>query len=165
MNILGPLSNPAGAAYQLLGVYSKELLVPVAQAAKALGAKRVMVINSRDGFDEISPCAITDVYEIDENGKERSYTIDPADFDIPGIPVEELSGGTGRDNAKLGMEVLKGGGRRGILEAIGLNAGAVLYIAKKVSTLAEGYTLAKEAVLSGKALAKLEEVKKVSNSL
>jgi len=165
MNILGPLSNPAGAAYQLLGVYSKELLVPVAQAAKALGAKRVMVINSRDGFDEISPCAITDVYEIDEDGKERSYTIDPADFDIPGIPVEELSGGTGRDNAKLGMEVLKGGGRRGILEAIGLNAGAVLYIAKKVSTLAEGYTLAKEAVLSGKALAKLEEVKKVSNSL
>ena len=165
MNILGPLSNPAGAAYQLLGVYSPDLLVPVAQASKALGAKRVMVITSRDGFDEISPCAITDVYEIDEDGKERAYTIDPADYGISGIPVEELSGGTGRDNAKLGMEVLQGCGRKGILEAISLNAGSVLYIAKKVNSIAEGYALAKEAVKSGKALAKLEEVKTVSNNL
>ena len=165
MNILGPLSNPAGAAYQLLGVYGKELLVPVAKASKALGSKRVMVITSQDGFDEISPCALTYVYEIDEDGKEREYTIDPEDYGIPAIPVEELSGGTGRDNAQLGMDVLKGCGRKGILEAICLNAGAVLYISRKVDSLKEGYKRAKEAIQSGKALAKLEEVKAVSNSL
>ena len=165
MNILGPLSNPAGAAYQLLGVYGKELLVPVAKASKALGSKRVMVITSQDGFDEISPCALTYVYVIDEDWKEREYTIDPEDYGIPAIPVEELSGGTGRDNAQLGMDVLKGCGRKGILEAICLNAGAVLYISRKVDSLKEGYKRAKEAIQSGKALAKLEEVKAVSNSL
>ena len=79
--------------------------------------------------------------------------------------MEELSGGTGRDNAQLGMEVLKGNGRKGILEAICLNAGSVLYVSRKVDSIKEGYKQAKEAIQSGKALAKLEEVKKVSNNL
>lgn len=165
MNVLGPLSNPAGAAYQLLGVYSKELLVPVARAAKSLGAKRVLVITSEDGFDEISPCVPTYAYQINEDNKEYKYVINPKKYGIENVNVDELSGGTGAENAQLGMDVLNGNGRKAIVVAIGLNAGAVLYICGKAKTIKEGYEIALESISSGKALAKLEEIKQISNNL
>lgn len=165
MNVLGPLSNPAGAAYQLLGVYSKELLVPVARAAKSLGAKRVLVITSEDGFDEISPCVPTYAYQINEDNKEYKYVIDPKKYGIENVNVDELSGGTGAENAQLGMDVLNGKGRKAIVAAIGLNAGGVLYICGKAKTIKEGYEMALESISSGKALAKLEEIKQISNNL
>ena len=165
MNVLGPLTNPAGAKYQVLGVYGKELLEPVARAAKKLGAKRVMVITSKDGFDEISPCVPTYVYQINEDNKEYKYMINPEDFGITDCNVEELSGGTGEENAALGLEILNGKGRKAIHCAVCLNAGAVLYISGKVRTLKEGYALADEALKSGKTLRKLEEVKQMSYAL
>ena len=165
MNVLGPLSNPAGAAYQVLGVYSKNLLVPVARAAKSLGAKRVLVITSEDGFDEISPCVPTYAYQINEDGKEYSYTINPAKYGITGVDVDELAGGTGKENAELGLDVLNGRGRKAIVEAVCLNAGAVLYISGKARNIQSGYELAKKSITDGTALRKLEEVKRVSNSL
>ncbi len=165
MNVLGPLSNPAGAKYQVLGVYAPELLEPVAHAAKKLGAKRVMVITSKDGFDEISPCVPTYVYQINDDGKEYKYMIDPAKFGITGDDVEELAGGTGEDNARLAMDILDGKGRKTIKDAVCLNAGAVLYISGKVRTLDEGYKTASKAIDSGIVKAKLEEVKKVSNEM
>ncbi len=165
MNILGPLLNPAGAEYEVLGVYSKDILKDYAHAAKSLGAKRVMVICSRDGYDEISPLVPTDVYQIDENGKEYSYVIDPAKFGISGCNEDELNGGTGADNAALAMEVLNGGGRKTIKAAVGLNSAAILYLSGKVHTLKEGYDMAVEAIDSGKALKKLQQIQEVSKNL
>ena len=164
-NVLGPLLNPANAQYELLGVYSKDLLKDYAQAAVLLGARRVMVIHSQDGYDEISPCAQTFVYQIDEDGKESEYVINPSKFGITDADENELYGGNGAENAELAMEVLKGGGRRTIKYAVGLNAGAVLYLSGKVKTLKEGYDLALDSIASGKALKKLEEIQNVSKSL
>ena len=164
-NVLGPLLNPANAEYEVLGVYSKELLKDYAHAAKSLGAKRVMVVNSDDGYDEISPCALTNVYQIDEKGNENQYVIDPKNFGITDADENELYGGNGSDNAKLAMEVLNGGGRKTIRYAVGLNTGAVLYLCGKARTLKDGYNMALEAIDSGKTLAKLQEIQSVSKQL
>ena len=164
-NVLGPLLNPANAEFEVLGVYSKELLKDYAHAAKSLGAKRVMVVNSVDGYDEISPCAITNVYQIDEKGNENQYMIDPANFGITDADENELYGGNGMDNAKLALEVLNGGGRKTIRYAVGLNAGAVLYLCGKARTLKDGYKMALDALDSGKAMAKLKEIQKTSEEL
>ena len=165
MNILGPLLNPAGAEYEVLGVYSTSLLKDYAKAAKALGAKRVMVVCSRDGYDEISPLVPTDVYQIDENGNENQYVIKPENFGITGCNEDELLGGDGKENADLALEVLNGGGKKTIKAAVGLNTAAVLYLSGKVRTLKDGYKMAIEAIDSGKALKKLEEIQKVSGEL
>ena len=164
-NVLGPLLNPANAEYEVLGVYSKELLKDYAHAAKSLGAKRVMVVNSEDGYDEISPCAKTFVYQIDEKGNENQYVIDPKNFGITDADENELYGGNGPDNARLAMDVLNGKGRRTIRYAVGLNAGAVLYLCGKAHTLKDGYAMALDAIDSGKTLAKLTEIQKVSEEL
>ena len=160
---MGPLLNPAGAQYEVLGVYTKDLLQDYARAAKALGAKRVMVVNSEDGYDEISPCAITNAYVIDENGKESQFVINPAKFGITDADETELFGGNGPENAALAMEVLNGKGRRTIRYAVGLNAGAVLYLCGKARSMKEGYDMALSALDSGKTLAKIEEIKKACN--
>ncbi len=164
-NVLGPLLNPANADYEVLGVYTKDLLKDYAHAAISLGAKRVMVVNSEDGYDEISPCALTNVYQIDEKGNENQYVINPQKFGITDADEDELYGGNGVENAALAMEVLKGGGRRTIRYAVGLNAGAVLYLCGKVKTLKEGYETALAAIDSGRTLKKLEEIQNVSKSL
>ena len=164
-NVLGPLLNPAGADYEVLGVYSEDLMEDYAHAAKALGAKRVMVIHSRDGFDEISPCQPTDVYQINDDGKEYRYVIDPSKFGINGVSEEELEGGNGADNAKLALDVLNGGGRASIKAAVGLNAGAVLYLSGKAKTLKDGYDMAVSAMSNGTALRKLNEIQRVSGEL
>ncbi len=158
MNIMGPLLNPANAEYELLGVYSMDLLETYAHAAKQLGAKRVLVIASEDGYDEISPCAITHAYQINSDGKEYSYTIDPAKFGLTGMDETELYGGNGKENAQLALDVLNGGGRPTIKAAVCLNAGALLYISGKAKTLKDGYDMAKDSIESGKALAKLNEI-------
>ena len=164
-NVLGPLLNPAGAEYEVLGVYSAELMEDYAHAAKALGAKRVMVIHSRDGFDEISPIEPTDVFQINEDGKEYRYVIDPAKFGISDAKADELEGGNGADNAQLAMEVLNGRGRATIKAAVGLNAGAVLYLSGKAKTLKDGYDMAVAAMSNGTTLRKLNEIQNVSAEL
>ena len=164
-NVLGPLLNPAGAEYEVLGVYSADLMEDYARAAKALGAKRVMVIHSRDGFDEISPIEPTDVFQINEDGKEYRYVIDPAKFGISDAKADELEGGNGADNAQLAMEVLNGGGRATIKAAVGLNAGAVLYLSGKAKTLKDGYDMAVAAMSNGTTLRKLNEIQNVSAEL
>lgn len=161
-NVLGPLLNPANAEYEVLGVYSKALLKDYAHAAISLGAKRVMVVNSEDGYDEISPCAVTNVYQIDEKGNENQYVINPEKFGITDADENELYGGNGVENAALAMDVLKGAGRRTIRYAIGLNAGAVLYLCGKVKTLKDGYDIAIDAIENGKTLEKLDQIQKVS---
>jgi anthranilate synthase/phosphoribosyltransferase len=164
MNLIGPLSNPANAKYQMLGVYDKSLLAPVAHASKMLGSKRVMVVVSDDGFDEISPCVKTSVYEINENGEEKIYTIDPAEFGISGCSTEELAGGTGKENALLANELIEGRGRRTLLEAVALNGGAALYIGGKVLSIKDGYKKILDAFETGAVKKELEVIREVSNA-
>lgn len=165
MNILGPLLNPAGAEYEVLGVFSKSLLRDYARAAKKLGAKRVMTVASDDGYDEISPCAKTHAFLIDERGHEASFIIEPSKFGITEADEDELSGGNGKENAALGIEVLNGKGRKTIRYAVGMNAGAVLYLSGKAKNLKEGYDMALESIDTGKALAKLSEIVEVSRGM
>lgn len=162
MNLIGPLSNPAGAKYQMLGVYSPDLLAPVARAAKLLGAKRVMVVVSNDGFDEISPVVGTKVFEIDEDGKEKEYSIEPSQFGLSGCKDEELAGGTGAENAKLAMDILAGKGRRTLKAAVALNGGAALYIGGKAKSIKEGCIKIIKAIDSGAVAKKIEEIKQAS---
>lgn len=162
MNLVGPLSNPAGARFQMIGVYDQSLMQPVARAAKLLGAERVMVVCSRDGMDEISPCAVTDVVEIGSDGKELNYTIDPANFDISGCSLEDLLGGDAERNAELAREMLAGTGRPGILHAVTLNAAAALYVSGTVLDFAEGYNRALAAVVNGSVTAKIAEVREAT---
>ncbi len=164
MNILGPLLNPAGAKSELLGVYDSSLLENYARSAKSLGARRVMVVCSKDGYDEISPCALTDVFEIDENSNEKRYVINPADFGITDAVESELFGGSGEENAALALDVVRGAGRKTIRAAIGLNAGAVLYLGGKAENLQAGYKMALDAISDGRVLKKIEEVKQFSCS-
>lgn len=163
MNLIGPLSNPASAAYQMLGVYDVLLLQSVARASKMLGAKRVMVVCSEDGFDEISPCAKTHVFEIDENDTEKIYEILPKSFGITDCNTDELNGGTAEENAVLALNLVQGKGLEAIREAVSLNAGAALYIGKNVKTIEEGYKKAKQALANGNVLKKIEELRELTN--
>ncbi len=162
MNLVGPLSNPANAENQMLGVYDRSLLVPVAEASKMLGSERVMVVWSHDGFDEISPCAPTEVVEIGEDGKRREYTVSPADFGIGDCDVNELAGGDANENVRLAREMLEGKGRPAIVAAVALNAGATVYISGKAATIVEGYRLALAAIADGSVARKIEEVREAT---
>ena len=160
-NILGPLTNPAGATYQVMGVYDGSLVEPLAQVLSNLGVKRAMVVYGRDGLDEISASNETFVCEINEN-QFKTYTISPEQFGLQRCLKDELVGGTPKENAQITRDVLNGkqGGPR---TAVLMNAGAGLYIGGKVDSLQAGIDLAAKLIDSGKANEKLEEFIKESN--
>ena len=159
-NILGPLTNPAGATYQVMGVYDESLVEPLAQVLSNLGVKRAMVVYGRDGLDEISASNETFVCEINEN-QFKTYTISPEQFGLQRCLKDELVGGTPKENAQITRDVLNGkqGGSR---TAVLMNAGAGLYIGGKVDSLQAGIDLAAELIDIGKANEKLEECIKES---
>lgn len=160
-NILGPLTNPAHANLQLLGVYSEELTETMARVLSNLGVKRGMAVYGRDGLDEISVGAPTAVVEI--NGDQlQKYEITPEQFGFERRSVSELKGGTPQENAAFARDILsgkKGAGRDSVL----LNAGAAIHIAKEVP-IEEGIRLAAEMIDSGKALQTLNDFISVSNA-
>lgn len=160
-NILGPLTNPAHANLQLLGVYSEELTETMARVLSNLGVKRGMAVYGRDGLDEISVGAPTAVVEI--NGDQlQKYEITPEQFGFERRSVSELKGGTPQENAAIARDILsgkKGAGRDSVL----LNAGAAIHIAKEVP-IEEGIRLATEMIDSGKALQTLNDFISVSNA-
>lgn len=164
MNLVGPLSNPANASYQVIGVYDHSLLIPVAQAAHMLGAKRAMVVCSRDGFDEISPCLPTDAIEIDEKGITRELVIDPNEFGIDFENAAALAGGSAQENASLARELLEGRGRPALRAAVALNAGAAIYISNHASTIEEGYRKALAALEDGSVARKIAQVREAGNA-
>ena len=159
MNLVGPLSNPADASYQLIGVFDGELCAPVAEAAHMLGVRRVMAVHGEEGLDEISVCGRTMVVEIDETGRRSDYTLTPEEFGVTRFRVEDLRGGTAAQNAQLAPELLAGVGPAAIREAVLLNAGAALYICGIARNVGEGYLRARETVQGGAALAKLEQIR------
>lgn len=159
MNLIGPLTNPADAKYLMLGAYDRELLKPMAEAAKMLGAKHVLVVSSADGFDEISPSVPTYVHEIDEENRSYEYVLEPSAFSIPPVDDEDLCGGTGEENARIALDLASGKGKPALRYAVALNAGATLYAARKAKSLKEGFEMAQKALNDGAVLRKIEEVK------
>lgn len=160
-NILGPLTNPASPAMQLLGVYDEYLVEPLAHVLMSLGVKQGMVVYGMDKLDEISLSAPTKVCEF-RDGWYKTYTIRPEEFGLTRCAKADLVGGDPAENAAITRAILSGekGPKR---DAVLLNAGAALYIGGKAATLAQGITLAAEIIDSGKALETLEQFIAVSN--
>ncbi|MCH5253993.1 MAG: anthranilate phosphoribosyltransferase, partial [Lachnospiraceae bacterium] len=156
-NILGPLTNPASPTRQLLGVYDKSLVEPLARVLTNLGVQHGMVVYGLDKMDEISASSSTLICEFHQ-GEYRTYTITPEDFGIETCKKEDLVGGTPEENAAITISILKGekGPKR---NAVLLNAGAALYIGGKADSFADGIKLAGEIIDSGKALETLEAFK------
>lgn len=160
-NCLGPLANPAGASMQLLGVYGKDLVEPLAHVLSNLGVKSAMVVYGEDCIDEISLSDKTFVCEV-INGEFKTYTITPEQFGFERCKKEDLAGGTPEENAQIVRNILKGeAGPK--MDAVLLNAGAALHIAKGYS-IEEGIKEAREAIMSGRALKRLENFVALSNS-
>lgn len=162
-NILGPLSNPAGANMELMGVYDQALVEPLARVMANLGVKRGMVVYGQDSLDEISMSAPTSVCEV-KGGGFTSYEITPEQFGFARCDKAELAGGSPAENAAITRSILDGrekGPKRG---AVCMNAGAALYIAGKADSLEEGVRLAESLIDSGAALRKLEDFIRESNA-
>lgn len=161
-NILGPLSNPAGANMELMGVYDQSLVEPLAQVMANLGVNRGMVVYGQDSLDEISMCAPTSVCEI-RDGKFTSYEITPEQFGYERCEKGALTGGTPAENAEITKAILKGEEKGPKRQAVCLNAGTALYIAGKAASIEEGVKLAESLIDSGAALKKLEEFVEETN--
>ena len=161
-NILGPLTNPAGATMQVLGVYEKELVEPLMDVLKNLGVASAVSVYGLDGMDEISASDKTFVCEL-KDGKTMSYEISPEYFGMELVSKEDLVGGDAQENAEITLSILNGekGPKR---NAVLLNSAAGLYVAGKAESLREGVEIAAEIIDSGKALEQLERFIEFTNS-
>ena len=153
-NLLGPLSNPAGADIQILGVYHEDLTSLLAEVLGRLGCRRAMVVHGEDGMDEITTTGKTAISEWIDGGV-RSYTIHPDDFQLPVSTIDDLRGSSAQENAGIIREILQGkpGPKR---DMVLLNAGAALYAAGSSPTISQGIERAGQAIDEGKAMSKLQ---------
>jgi anthranilate phosphoribosyltransferase len=155
-NLLGPLTNPALAPNQLLGVFSARWVEPMAQVLQALGSSHVLVVHSEDGLDEISLAAPTRVTELKAGGI-RSYTLKPEDVGVERRPLKELQVDGPEASLRLIKEALEG--KPGAaFDMVVLNAGAALYAADVAESLAAGVTQARTAIAGGGAWRKVDEL-------
>jgi len=162
-NLIGPLSNPAKPRAQLVGVFAKAWVKPMAEALKALGKKRALVVHSADGSDEISLFAHTYAAELCESGEIVEKQIRPENFGLPGeFSPEELRGGSPQSNAEAMHRALIGREKSAFAAAGALNAGATLYIAGKASSIEEGYAMASEALREGRCVETLRRFKEIT---
>jgi anthranilate phosphoribosyltransferase len=155
-NILGPLTNPAGATRQLLGVFADDLVTTVVQVLKELGSERAWVVHGRDGMDELTVFDKTHVAELID-GKIREFEIDPADYGLAHEGRDGISGGTAADNAAR-VRAIFGGEKGAARDIVVLNTAAALFVAGTVPKIEDGITRAQEALDSGKAAAKLADL-------
>ena len=155
-NVLGPLTNPAGAPNQIIGVFDGELVEPMARVLQQLGSRHVMVVHAEDGMDEISISAPTRVAEL-KDGEVSSYTLTPADFGMEAASVDALKVNSAAESLAMIRTVLadQAGPARDI---VCLNAGAAIYVSGCAATLAAGVDAARAAISSGKAAAVLENL-------
>jgi anthranilate phosphoribosyltransferase len=155
-NVLGPLTNPAGAPNQVLGVFSQQWVNPLAQVLQKLGSRHVMVVNALDGLDEISISSETLVAEL-KDGQIREYYIAPEDFGLTRAPLSSIQVHSTADSVERVQQVLNGqaGAARDI---VCLNAGAALYVAGCASSHADGVALAQQAIDSGAAAQRLQQL-------
>jgi anthranilate phosphoribosyltransferase len=162
-NVLGPLTNPAFARRQVIGVYADHLVDVLARVLLALGATHALVVHSRDGLDEISVSAPTRVAELRE-GSIRTYELAPEDIGVGRHPIESVSGGDAKENARIAREIL-GGEESARTEIVAANAGAALYVAGAAGSIRDGAALARESIASGRAKEKLEQLIAVTQEL
>jgi anthranilate phosphoribosyltransferase len=160
-NMLGPLTNPAGANAQVIGVYAAPLTEMLAEALRALGSTRALVVHGTDGLDEISISAESKITELSD-GQLRTYTVAPEDFGLRRAPLDSIRGGDARQNSAMILEILRGvgGPRRDIVL---LNAAAALIASSRASDFSEGVRLAAEAIDSGAAMNRLERLIQFTN--
>lgn len=161
-NLLGPLTNPAGASAQVVGVYSLDLVEKLAEALSMLALRRAMVVHGLDGLDEITISGPTRVAEV-RGGEVHSYEVTPEEFGFKRSPLEEISGGDASANAGLIREVLDGhkSARR---DVVLLNAAAALVVAEKAGHIKDAIPLAEKSIDSGAAAKKLEALDRFTNS-
>jgi anthranilate phosphoribosyltransferase len=161
-NLLGPLTNPASASAQVVGVYGLDLVDKVAEALSMLGTHRAFVVHGLDGLDEITITGPTRVAEVRE-GSVRSYEVDPEEFGLQRAPLEAISGGDATENARIVREIL-GGASSPRRDVVLMNAAAALVAAGKAERLKTGVGMAAQSIDSGKAAAKLDALVRFTRS-
>ena len=160
-NFLGPLLHPANATHQLIGVSSKEMAKKLGKILMRLGSKKVILVHSEDGLDEISISVPTYVYEYSQGKEPKSYSIKPGKL----FSLDEIRGGDAKENAKIMQNILANKGTEAQNEMIIMNAGMALFAANAVDNFEAGKEKAKEIIKSGAGLKKLEKFIKVSNEV
>jgi anthranilate phosphoribosyltransferase len=161
-NLLGPLSNPAGVKRQMVGVFSRKWIEPLAQVLKNLGSEAVWVVHGSDGLDEITTSGATYVAAL-ENGAVRTFEITPEEVGLPRVKAEALRGGDAKANAQALADVLKGK-KSAFRDVAVFNAAAGLIVAGRAKELKAAVALAEKSIDSGEADARLQRLIKVSNA-
>lgn len=161
-NVLGPLTNPARAGAQVLGVFRPNLTKIMAGVLKNLGVKKAMVVHGLDGLDEISLSGKTQVAEL-QNGRIKNYFLEPQDFGFKKCSREEILGGSAQENAAIAIEILRNEEKGAKRNIVIFNAAAAIYVGGKAKDLKEGIAVAVKSVDSGAAYKKLEELIKFTN--
>ncbi|MFW6263768.1 MAG: anthranilate phosphoribosyltransferase, partial [Thermotogota bacterium] len=163
-NLLGPLSNPARPSHQIIGIYNKEYLKTICETLQRLHVRRAMIVSSEDGMDEISICDKTHICELMDQ-KIIQYTITPEEFGIKRRNPDDITGGDANTNVQITRELLNATSKATLnereltrLEMVALNAGAGLYLTGKAASLKEGFNMAFQTILTGKAKEKLVQV-------
>ena len=162
-NLLGPITNPAGALNQVVGVFDMKWVKPIAEVLKGLGSNNVLVCHSEDGLDEISTSAPTKVAEL-RNGKIEEYSISPSDFGLKVLSINELKVDSPEESLKLAKKALNGE-NEAASQMVAMTSGAALYVAGLVKELKEGVELSLESIAKGRGLEKLEHLSTFSQSL
>ena len=162
-NLLGPLTNPAGALNQVLGVFDAKWVRPIAEVLKGLGSKNVLVLHSEDGLDEISTASPTSVAEL-RDGKIEEYSISPSDFGFKSLSIEGLQVDSPEASLQLAKQALRGE-NEAASQMVAMTSGAALYVADLTKTLKEGVEVSLESITKGRGLEKLEELSAYSQSL
>jgi len=154
-NILGPLTNPAEAEAQVLGVFSPELTEVMAEVLGKLGVKRALVVHGLEGLDEISIAGETKVSELN-NGKVESYTLTPEDFGIKRADIKDVLGSSAEENARVALSILRDKENSAKRDIVVINSAAAVYVAGKAKSFEEAAKIAQEAIDSGRAYEKLK---------
>ena len=162
-NLLGPLTNPAGAPFQIIGVSEVNACERVAQAAAHLGSTRAWIVRGNDGLDEITLADKTTVYEASANGVRR-FEIAPADFGLSGSSLESLRGGSAEENAATIRAILGYERRDAALDLVLMNAAAALYVAGRAATLPDAVAIARRTIETGAAWAQVQALSTFSLS-
>jgi anthranilate phosphoribosyltransferase len=162
-NVIGPLTNPAGARNQVLGVFHPDWLQPMAEVLKRLGSRHVLVVHGEDGLDEISIAAKTRVVEL-KNGEIRSWHMAPEDVDLPRGSTDKLRVSSAQESLDVIRRVFAGE-QGAAADTVAFNAGAALYVGSKARHVKAGVELARAAIVSGAAAAKLDAFVKLTQSL
>ncbi|GAB1420696.1 anthranilate phosphoribosyltransferase [Anaerolineales bacterium] len=164
-NILGPLTNPAGAQRQLMGVFTADLTDLIAHVLKNLGSKSALVVNGYGGLDELTVTGPNHISHLKEDGKILSYDLDPMAFGFAGASIQDLKGDDAETNAAILRGILSGDISGPKLDVVLLNAGAAFVAAGRCDEIADGIELAREIIRSGKALEKLDHLVSYSQRL